>query len=134
MELASLRRGELASLQTRQLELLARFDGDSGENGLNDRLNVLEQSLANITSQIGTSSEGGTASNYRRLRRRVRTVERNLQRLTTTLETNDCANSPCRNGGTCIDSYNSFQCLCPSGWEVRIVTLIIVLYTELMTF
>ncbi|XP_056282448.1 protein jagged-2-like isoform X1 [Pseudoliparis swirei] len=30
---------------------------------------------------------------------------------------NDCASSPCENGGTCIDGINSFQCFCPEGWE-----------------
>ncbi|KAM6913157.1 protein jagged-2-like [Xenentodon cancila] len=30
---------------------------------------------------------------------------------------NDCASSPCKNGGTCIDLINSFQCFCPDGWE-----------------
>ncbi|XP_077954217.1 protein jagged-2-like [Gasterosteus aculeatus] len=30
---------------------------------------------------------------------------------------NDCASSPCKNGGTCIDGINSFQCFCPDGWE-----------------
>ncbi|CAG03764.1 unnamed protein product, partial [Tetraodon nigroviridis] len=30
---------------------------------------------------------------------------------------NDCASSPCRNGGTCIDGINAFQCVCPGGWE-----------------
>lgn len=30
---------------------------------------------------------------------------------------NDCASSPCRNGGTCLDGVNSFQCLCREGWE-----------------
>lgn len=119
MELASLRQGELASLQAKQQELIARLDGDSGDN-LNDRLIILEQTLANITSQAGSNSDsGGAAPNsVRQLRRRVRNVERDLQRLTTTLTVNDCASSPCKNGATCIDSYNSFQCLCSSSWEV----------------
>uniref|UniRef100_A0A8C6M2C5 Delta-like protein n=1 Tax=Nothobranchius furzeri TaxID=105023 RepID=A0A8C6M2C5_NOTFU len=30
---------------------------------------------------------------------------------------NDCASSPCKNGGTCIDGINSFECVCPDGWE-----------------
>nr|XP_020467202.1 protein jagged-2-like isoform X2 [Monopterus albus] len=30
---------------------------------------------------------------------------------------NDCASSPCKNGGTCIDGINSFKCVCPDGWE-----------------
>ncbi|XP_029688534.1 protein jagged-2-like isoform X3 [Takifugu rubripes] len=33
---------------------------------------------------------------------------------------NDCASSPCRNGGTCIDGINAFQCVCPDGWEGRL--------------
>ncbi|XP_076002790.1 protein jagged-2-like isoform X2 [Genypterus blacodes] len=30
---------------------------------------------------------------------------------------NDCASSPCKNGGTCIDGINTFKCFCPDGWE-----------------
>uniref|UniRef100_A0A8C4T401 Delta-like protein n=1 Tax=Erpetoichthys calabaricus TaxID=27687 RepID=A0A8C4T401_ERPCA len=30
---------------------------------------------------------------------------------------NDCASSPCRNGGTCIDKVNIYQCICSDGWE-----------------
>ncbi|KZS21868.1 Tolloid 2-like protein, partial [Daphnia magna] len=119
LELATLRQRELASLQTKQLELFARLDGDTGEN-LHDRLVALEQSLANLTSQnvqTVTNDRTGTPNNFRRLRRRVQTLERNVQRLTTAIQTDDCASSPCRNGAICIDSYNKFQCLCPPNWE-----------------
>lgn len=30
---------------------------------------------------------------------------------------NDCESSPCRNGGTCIDKVNAYQCICADGWE-----------------
>ncbi|TSV02075.1 Protein jagged-1 [Bagarius yarrelli] len=33
---------------------------------------------------------------------------------------NDCASSPCVNGGTCLDGVNSFSCVCRSGWEGRL--------------
>lgn len=29
----------------------------------------------------------------------------------------DCASSPCRNGGTCEDLIGDFECLCPDGWN-----------------
>ena len=32
-------------------------------------------------------------------------------------DVNDCADSPCRNGGTCIDGIDSFHCVCPKGYE-----------------
>lgn len=32
-------------------------------------------------------------------------------------DVNDCASSPCKNGATCIDGINTFQCVCPHGWE-----------------
>ncbi len=28
-----------------------------------------------------------------------------------------CRSHPCRRGGTCVDLFNIFGCLCPSGWE-----------------
>ena len=29
----------------------------------------------------------------------------------------DCANSPCLNGGTCTDGVNSYQCTCIAGFN-----------------
>ena len=30
-------------------------------------------------------------------------------------DVNECASSPCEGGGQCIDSVNSFSCICPDG-------------------
>ena len=30
---------------------------------------------------------------------------------------NECQSNPCRNGGTCYDRVNGFECGCPIGWE-----------------
>lgn len=29
---------------------------------------------------------------------------------------NECSSNPCRNGGTCVDKVNAYQCICPSGF------------------
>lgn len=29
---------------------------------------------------------------------------------------NECASSPCMNGGTCVDEVNQFSCICAKGW------------------
>ena len=30
---------------------------------------------------------------------------------------NECDYSPCSNGGICINSFGSFSCDCPKGWQ-----------------
>lgn len=30
---------------------------------------------------------------------------------------NECASSPCAQGGTCVDLEDGFECLCPPQWE-----------------
>ncbi|KAL9972183.1 hypothetical protein ACROYT_G018440 [Oculina patagonica] len=30
--------------------------------------------------------------------------------------TDECSTSPCQNGGTCVNRYNDYLCLCPSGY------------------
>ncbi len=33
------------------------------------------------------------------------------------VEIDECASSPCRNGGTCVDEENGFHCQCPEGFK-----------------
>ena len=32
------------------------------------------------------------------------------------VDINDCEDSPCQNGGKCIDGQNSYHCQCPAGY------------------
>ena len=38
---------------------------------------------------------------------------------TCALETNECAQSPCRNGATCVDLVGSYRCQCVAGYSGR---------------
>ena len=30
---------------------------------------------------------------------------------------NDCQNSPCKNGGSCVDGINDYTCICRNGYN-----------------
>ena len=32
-------------------------------------------------------------------------------------EIDECSSSPCQNGGTCSDAFNSYTCSCPAGYN-----------------
>ena len=48
---------------------------------------------------------------------KVETLERKLRKLKQNLAEDHCASNTCRNGGTCISTFNSFICQCPDHWE-----------------
>ncbi len=35
----------------------------------------------------------------------------------TFLDINECASTPCENGGTCTDAVNSYTCACVDGYS-----------------
>ncbi|GFT91867.1 cubilin homolog [Trichonephila clavipes] len=47
----------------------------------------------------------------------VQALQEKVNTLTQLLTENECNSNPCRNGGTCVDTYNGFICNCPSNWE-----------------
>ncbi|XP_047482510.1 LOW QUALITY PROTEIN: cubilin-like [Penaeus chinensis] len=77
---------------------------------LRDRIEALEAQFNG--SDISGSSEIVSASDSSTIRK----MKRNLRRLNARLQMNECASGPCRNGGTCIDGYMSYTCLCRNGW------------------
>jgi cubilin len=47
-------------------------------------------------------------------------MQRRLQSLIQMLSTNECETAnPCRNGGTCVDTYRGFFCQCADNWQGR---------------
>ncbi|KAG7527098.1 cubilin [Solea senegalensis] len=57
---------------------------------LNNRLNQLDTKISGVEN-------------------RVTTVESIVQKVS-------CSSNPCQNGGTCLNTLNSYHCLCPSNW------------------
>ncbi|VDK54591.1 unnamed protein product [Anisakis simplex] len=53
----------------------------------------------------------------RKLRGLLSAVKAHLVLLDARLKKNECAGKPCQNGGTCIDLYKKFMCICPSAFE-----------------
>ncbi|XP_068081387.1 cubilin [Anabrus simplex] len=72
-----------------------------GKSGLGPRVSQLEQGVGN------SSSSGEVVAGLRRM----------IIALRNKLKANECSSNPCRNGGTCEDSYDSFICRCPPNWE-----------------
>ena len=50
----------------------------------------------------------------------------------------ECASSPCAQGGTCIDLEDGFECVCPSQWEGKTCQIgeiqIFNIHTPFLTF
>uniref|UniRef100_A0A0M3ING7 Cubilin n=1 Tax=Ascaris lumbricoides TaxID=6252 RepID=A0A0M3ING7_ASCLU len=53
----------------------------------------------------------------RKLRGLLNAVKAHLVLLDVRLKKDECAEAPCQNGGTCVDLYNKFLCICPSSYE-----------------
>ncbi|CAG2112441.1 unnamed protein product, partial [Medioppia subpectinata] len=82
----------------------------SKQLAFNDSTNKLNQIL-------GTGSNALTPGTVRRALRKIQRIDTSLNQLTQLLEKNECDSNPCRNGGTCVDTYNGFICKCPTTWE-----------------
>nr|XP_045623329.1 multimerin-1-like [Procambarus clarkii] len=80
-------------------------------------LSEVQNRLQALESQVNTNDSTTEDSNTSRsVRRDIRKLKRDVDQLNSRLLLDECESGPCRNGGTCIDSFQKFRCLCPSGW------------------
>lgn len=59
----------------------------------------------------------GRRGDLRGLRTRVSRIEVQVARIVTGLGADNCRSNPCQNGGTCMNAFEAFQCVCPANWE-----------------
>lgn len=114
-DLDKLKSVDLASMQ----QTLTRLADQINEiQLLGDRMDHAERVLSNLMATVQNLTSARTNVNNRinRNRNRITLLETRMQTLQTTLTRNECASNPCRNGGTCEDSYNRYLCRCPSNW------------------
>ncbi|XP_041458355.1 cubilin-like [Lytechinus variegatus] len=83
--------------------------------GLQSDVASLQSSNQDLMTRVtnlenGSGGGGGTSPD---IERRVSDLEENYNILTV----DECSSNPCRNGGTCIDMYDKFMCLCTSAWQ-----------------
>lgn len=112
------RNGDKKLGQGADYEALVSNIYDSG-----DRITKLEKLTQSLSTTLATLT-----SNYNKQRkllakrlRQVKSLARNQDEILAKLERNDCIDPEsnqvsCKNGATCIDSYDGFKCLCPSNW------------------
>lgn len=85
-------------------------------HGVQRDLSRLSRWLINMHN--GTRRGRLTQRVLRRALQRVQIVGNTLQTLESNLLKDECSSNPCKNGGTCHDTYNSFHCSCPAAWQV----------------
>uniref|UniRef100_A0A1Y1LNZ2 Cubilin n=1 Tax=Photinus pyralis TaxID=7054 RepID=A0A1Y1LNZ2_PHOPY len=86
-----------------------------GRHGILRRLQALEMGTAGVRNSTNGTSVG--RGSLPMINRRLRTLQRKVGRLIRLLSKNECASSPCGNGGVCQDLFNGFLCHCPEEWE-----------------
>lgn len=79
-----------------------------GNRNILNRLAALETRMNNA----GT----GTGMNMTNINRRIRTLETKVNKILERLNSDNCSSNPCKNGGTCMNTFWGYICKCPDTW------------------
>ncbi|VDN30106.1 unnamed protein product [Gongylonema pulchrum] len=73
--------------------------------------------VADILKRIEAVNSTRKEGSGRKLRSLLNALKSHIVLLDARLKRNECTESPCFNGGTCIDLYDKFTCICPAHYE-----------------
>ncbi|CAD5223335.1 unnamed protein product [Bursaphelenchus okinawaensis] len=65
----------------------------------------------------GLNATRPKGSQQRRIRQLMYTLNKQVEKLYKLMKTNECDEGPCLNGGTCLDLFASYHCICTSHME-----------------
>ncbi|XP_024296078.2 fibrillin-3 [Oncorhynchus tshawytscha] len=77
----------------------------------------MQSSLKQVQKLLSTH-EAAYLQSLRTLRKKLNLLQNTATKQTgkANNDINECASSPCLNGGTCVDEMNQFSCTCTKGW------------------
>ncbi|XP_074596985.1 cubilin-like, partial [Brevipalpus obovatus] len=88
-----------------------------------DQLGLYLQNLSQIAGRARRLFTDGSVTykprHYRNVLKNFPQLQKELQDLNTLIIKNECQPNPCKNGATCIDEFNDYQCLCTNGFDGR---------------
>lgn len=74
----------------------------------------MKEQVQNVSETITTRGRFN-----RKLKLLLTRLSTQVERLLKVMNIDECVNlSPCKNGATCIDLFDKFQCICPVHFEV----------------
>ncbi|XP_055944726.1 cubilin-like isoform X2 [Argiope bruennichi] len=119
VDLSSARGSGSISMASRLMSRLSSLSNRVTE--LSDQLNQMEENITTLAAKVnrfvGTGQDRISNRAVRRISSKVNQLQDKVNTLTQLLTENECNSNPCKNGGTCIDTYNGFICNCPPNWE-----------------
>ncbi|XP_023335557.1 cubilin [Eurytemora carolleeae] len=100
---------------TRLGERLRIIEDRMGDQDINiqDQFVLLERRL----SLLENKTSGDISGNYNKLKNKVKRLKGRIDELEAQLNLDSCSSNPCKNGGSCIDTYQGFICQCTESWE-----------------
>ena len=90
------------------------FQGENGQKGEIGECScdVLDSELNDLKTKLQSKLEIGTNQKYWYLSHCTYPFK-----FLISLTANECLSSPCHNGGSCMDLFNSYICHCPNGFD-----------------
>uniref|UniRef100_A0A671NJT7 EGF-like calcium-binding domain-containing protein n=1 Tax=Sinocyclocheilus anshuiensis TaxID=1608454 RepID=A0A671NJT7_9TELE len=94
-----------------------------GAEDLIQQINQIKMNKDDINTIKNSGPSPDITDQLNQLNTRVTTLETKVQTTEQTVQRKTCSSNPCQNAGTCLNLLDTFHCLCPDNWQVKIIQL-----------